>query len=131
MQQELAKWNNIFAGDTSEYAGATVYPPLNISEDENNIYVKAEIPGVTPNQPELFIEGDTLTIKGERQPPPSDSKISYHRREIEHGHYNRSINLPTKINTDSVSAKTADGILTITLPKPEEVKPKKIAVKIG
>lgn len=130
MRRELERWDRAFRSEEADYTGPTVYPPLNVTEDDDNIYVDAEIPGAKSTDPEIFIEGDTLTIKGERKKSPTGEKISYHRQEIEYGRYSRSITLPTKINTDKITAKTANGILTVTLPKAEEVKPKKISVKV-
>lgn len=106
-----------------------VYPALVVSETKDDLVVEAEIPGVAPEDLEISVEGDTLTIKGERRPLVVEEKISYHRQEIEYGRFNRAISLPTRINSENVTAKTADGILRITLPKVEEVKPKTIRVE--
>ncbi len=108
---------------------ATVYPPLNISEDENNIYVQAEVAGVAPEDLDISLEEDTLTIKGQRRPVPVEEKVSYHRREVEYGRFNRAVTLPTRVKADGVTARSRDGILTITLPKVEEVKPRRIMVQ--
>lgn len=110
---------------------ANVYPALLISEDENAIYVEAEVAGVSPEDVEISLEGETLTIKGERKAPVSEEKVSYHRREVEYGTFNRAVSLPTRIKVDQVSARSVNGILHITLPKAEEVKPKKINVAVG
>ena len=126
--------DSLFQGVSPEYggrAGATVFPALNISEDSNNISVRGEIPGVPANSLDISIEGDTLTLKGERETCPVDDKLSYHRRELEFGHFSRAVILPTKVQVDKVQAKAVDGIVTITLPKAEDVKPKKIKVSVG
>lgn len=116
-------------GPNPEYAN--VYPALLISEDENAIYVEAEVAGVRPEDAEISIEGETLTIKGERKAPALEEKGSYHRREVEYGTFNRAVTLPTRIDVDKITARSANGILYITLPKAEEVKPKKISVAVG
>jgi HSP20 family protein len=124
----------LFQGTVPRYgnqAGATVFPALNISEDSNNIYVRAEIPGVAANLLDIAIEGDTLTVKGERETCSADDKLSYHRRELECGHFSRAVTLPTKVQVDKVQAKAVDGIVTITLPKVEDVKPRQIKVSVG
>lgn len=132
MRQDLARLSVGHAQETAaNIPYATVYPPMNITEDDENIYISAEMPGITPDSPEVFVEGDTLTIKGERLPVTTDTKVSYHRREINYGSYNRSITLPTLIKADKVTAKAIDGILHITLPKAEEMKPKKISIAVG
>ncbi len=130
MRQEMDRLNRNSNNDFATYPSSSAYPAMNITEDANNVYVRAEIPGLPANEPELFVEGDTLTIKGERKPGAVDEKGSYHRREIEYGRFSRAITLPTQINTEKVKAASKNGILTVTLPKAEEVKPKKIAVEI-
>ncbi len=113
---------------TPFFAGVPVFPPLNIYEDSENIYVRAETAGVTADKVEISVEGDSLVISGERQHTGKD--FSYHRQEIETGKFSRAVSLPTKVNVDAVSARLENGILAITLPKSEEVKPKKIAVNV-
>jgi HSP20 family protein len=110
--------------------GGGVYPPLDISDDADNVYVRAEVPGIAGSDLQLSVEGETLVIKGERKASAADEKLSFHRREIECGSFSRAITLPTRVQTDKVQAKSVDGILTITLPKAEEVKPKQIMVKV-
>jgi HSP20 family protein len=117
----------------SRFSRTNVFPALNISEDKDNLYVRAELPGIKAAQIELAVEGETLTIKGERKPYSPDSpanKFSYHRRELEYGNFSRAVTLPTKIVPDKVNAKAENGILTIILPKAEEVKPRQITVKV-
>lgn len=111
--------------------GGTVFPALNISEDSGNLYVRAEIPGVAADEVEISIEGDTLTIRGERKTGAADEKHSYHRRELERGRFSRAITLPTKVEVDRVEAKAANGIVTIILPKAEAVTPRQIKVHVG
>jgi len=120
-------------GAEAARGGATVFPALNISEDQQNVYVRAEIPGVTPADLEVAVEGDTLTIKGERRgiEPASGGKVSCHRREIESGRFSRALTLPTRVNPEGVTAAGKNGILLITLPKAEEVKPRRIDVRVN
>ena len=107
-----------------------VFPPLNIYEDSDAIFITAEVAGVVTENIDISVEGETLTITGERKSLPREEKSSFHRREIETGKFSRAVALPTKINLDGVSARLQDGILAISLPKAEEVKPKKIAVNV-
>ncbi|MFH7319115.1 Hsp20/alpha crystallin family protein [Desulfurivibrio sp. D14AmB] len=116
-------------GDFPPGSGATVFPALNVAEDEHAIYVRAEIPGVKAAELDIAVEGDTLTIKGERRLETGGEKCSYHRREIERGRFSRALTLPTRINPEGVKATSQNGILLITLPKAEEVKPRRIEVK--
>lgn len=114
--------------NTPSTPGASVYPALNISEDAQNIHVRAEIPGAKTDELEIFLEGDTLTIKGERRESPAD-KVSYHRQEISYGRFNRAVTMPTRVDASKVKAASKNGVLTITLPKAEEAKPRRIAIE--
>ena len=113
-----------------DQAGSLVFPPLNIFEDSDAVFVTAEVAGVIQENIDISIEGETLTISGERKSLPLEEKSSYHRREIETGKFSRAVAMPTKINIEGISAGLEDGILAISLPKAEEVKPKKIAVNV-
>jgi len=106
-----------------------VYPPVNISEDHDNVYVRAELPGVTPQHLEITIHEGNLVLRGERQIPAEEKQVNFHRRERESGFFRRVVRLPGAINPDKVEAGCQDGILTIKMAKPEEVKPRKIKVK--
>lgn len=128
LHHQLESWPRFFFREGERLAGAAVFPALNITEDAANIYVNAEMPGVKPDDSEIYVEGDNLIIKGEKKAAEADKKNSYHRREIERGRFNRTITLPTKINADRVKARAVNGILHITLPKAEEAKPRKIKV---
>ena len=107
---------------------ASVYPPLNIFETPTSLIVKAELPGVKPEQLDISIEGDTLTIKGKREMHYEEGKTSFHRREIQSGSFNRSVGLSVKIDLDSLSAKLVNGILTVTLNKAAETQPRRINI---
>jgi HSP20 family protein len=116
-----------------ERTTATVFPSLNISEDAGNIYVQAEVPGLDAGDLNIAVEGDTLTISGERRvcPEAEEEKISYHRRELESGSFNRAVTMPCRIEVEKVQAKAANGLLLITLPKAAEAKPRQIEVVGG
>lgn len=108
-----------------------VYPLLNIFEDNDNIYVHGEVPGILPEDLDVSVESDTLIIKGERKACREDEDVSWHRREIQIGSFSRAISLPTKVNTDRVEARVVDGILSITIAKAEEVKPRQVEITVG
>ncbi len=116
--------------EPGQYVGGEVYPALNISEDSDNVYVRAEVPGVAGVDLDISVEGETLILKGERRACSTDETLSYHRREIECGSFSRAITLPTRIQVDKVKAKSSNGLLIVTLPKAEEAKPKQISVKV-
>ncbi len=106
-----------------------VYPLVNISEDPDHIYVRAELPGVSPEDLDITIKDQQLVLRGERKIPTEEKKVNYHRRERESGFFRRVLRLPAQVDPTKVEAVSKDGVLTITLAKPEEVKPRQISVK--
>ncbi len=117
------------SGNGNRAFGRTVYPALNLWEDEPNLYVEAELPGLALSDLEIYVTGDNqLSIKGERK--PSELKeASWHRQERGYGSFSRMIQLPSDVNAEKVSAEFKFGVLTITLPKSEKTKPRRITVK--
>ena len=102
------------------------YPPVNLSEDEENIYVRSEIPGVDMKDIELTLTDKNLVLKGER--PAEEGK--FFRQERPGGVFQRIVGLNVPVNRDKVSAVMSEGVLTVTLPKSEEVKPRKISIGV-
>jgi HSP20 family protein len=100
--------------------------PVDIYSTEDEVVIKAAVPGVNPDDVEITIEGDTLTIKGETTAPED---VDYICQEHCYGPFARTFNLNVPIQTDKVTAEFENGMLTLTLPKAEEVKPKTIKVK--
>lgn len=116
--------------ESSVQGEKSVYPALNITEDKEALYVRAEIPGVKPQALDISVEGETLTIKGERMPCFTNEDVSYHRREIDCGRFSRAVTLPTRVEVEKVVAKSTNGIFVITLPKAEKVKPRQVRVSL-
>jgi HSP20 family protein len=110
---------------------AGVFPAINVSEDKDSIYVRAELPGMKSKDLDITMENDTLTIAGEREMATEDDSVSYHRREREWGAFRRSFSLPTPVDADNVKAGYLDGILTVTLAKAPEARPRQIAIQAG
>jgi HSP20 family protein len=110
---------------------AGVFPPINVSETTESLFVRAELPGIRPDDLDLTVEDNTLTLAGSRKLPSEAEKVSYHRREREWGTFRRSFSLPVRVDADKVQARYADGILTVELPKAAEARPKQIAVQAG
>ena len=108
---------------------AGVFPLVNVTEANENYYVRAELPGVKAEDMDLSVTGTSLSISGERLIAPEDEKANYHRREREAGKFSRMINLPGQIDASRVEARCADGVLTVVLPKSEAAKPKQITIK--
>jgi len=117
------------AGPAAGVSGAGVFPPLNVTQDGDNFYVRAEVPGVKSSELQISAVKNRLTIAGKREIPQEHERVSYHRRERAEGAFNRSLTLPAELDTERVEARCMDGILTLTLPKAEEAKPRQITVK--
>ena len=108
--------------------GAAAFPALNVTLYDENLYVRAELPGMRASELQVTAVKNRLSLAGTRQ-VGEDEGVSYHRRERAGGHFNRSIVLPIEFQGDKVSAEYVDGILTVTLPRTPEAKPKQIRVK--
>lgn len=109
--------------------GAGVFPSLNITQDLDNFYVRAEIPGVDAKKLDVSAMGRRLSISGKREIPKENDRASYHRRERADGEFSRTVTLPTEFEISKVDAKYRAGVLTLTLPKAEAAKPRQIVVK--
>jgi HSP20 family protein len=104
-------------------------PAFDISETEEQIIVKAELPGMDVKDIDITLADGLLTVKGERRMEKEDKGESYRRVERQFGSFSRSINLGVEVKADTIDASYKDGILTVTLPKAEETRPKRIEVK--
>lgn len=105
------------------------FPPLNVTAAGDEIHVSAELPGVKLDDIALSITGDILTIKGERKPDGDVKEETYQRREREFGKFTRTIRLKQPVAGEKAEAHYANGILEIRIPKAEEAKSRKIAVR--
>ena len=103
-------------------------PAVDIFETDNNVVIKAELPGMDSKDIDVKLENNVLMLKGERHFEKETKEENYHRVEREYGIFSRSFSLPTAVNGDKVTAEYKDGVLTIVLPKKEEVKPKPIKI---
>jgi len=103
--------------------------PLDLYETEESLVVKAPLPGVRPEDVDISITDDILTIKGETKSEEEVKRESYHRRELRYGSFCRSVPLPAQVEHGKADAVFEQGILTVTLPKTAEAKPKTIKVK--
>jgi HSP20 family protein len=104
--------------------------PLDVIEDKDDYTVKASLPGINPADLDVTYNNNTLTIRGEIKAEEDKKEQHYHLRERAYGSFSRSVYLPNEVNANAIEAKYEAGILTLTLPKAEEVKPKKINVKV-
>jgi len=106
------------------------HPPVDIFENDEAVIIKAELPGVDQSDIEVKIEESMLVIRGERRQDTEVRKENYHRIERYYGPFQRSFSLPQSIDREKVTATCDKGVLTITLPKKEEIKPKQIYVEV-
>jgi len=118
-----------FVRPGSALAPGTVPMPVDVVENENEFVVKASLPGIKPEDVHITVHGETLTIRGESKADEEKKGETWHLRERRHGVFQRTVNLAAPINSDKAVAKYDHGILTLTLPKAEQAKPKQI--KIG
>ena len=104
-------------------------PAIDMYQTENDVVIKASIPGMKAEDVQINITGDVLTLKGESKLEEERNDKSWHIREQRFGSFERSVALPTAVKSDKAEAVFENGILTVTLPKADEVKPKTINIK--
>ncbi len=127
LQREMTRlWDQAYPQEASS-DGIGVFPLANVREDHDNYYVSAEIPGVDEKNLDITVASDSLTITGERA-IDTEADVSYHRRERIAGKFSRVITLNNRINSDKVEASLKNGVLTVTIGKAEETKPKQITI---
>lgn len=103
-------------------------PTTDISETDDSFEVRAELPGVSKDDVQISVKENLLTIKGEKRQENLDDRKNYKRIERLYGTFERHFTLPPKVDADNINASFSDGVLTLTIPKPEEVKPKEIPI---
>src|SRR5438067_13129193 len=106
-------------------------PPVDIYEDEHNITLKIEVPGIDEKDIDIRVENNLLTVHGERKIEKEEKEENYRRVERQYGSFTRTFTLPNTVNTENVQANYDKGVLKITLPKKAEAKPKQIKVNVG
>ena len=119
---ELARGSRLLSGWT---------PALDIFEDKDNLFVKAELPGMKREEIQVSLHDGSLSISGERKSETKHEDAEVYRSERFVGRFQRTVTLPAPVSGDKVKAQYKDGILTITLPKTEESKPKQIEVSVS
>lgn len=107
---------------------AGVFPAINLTEDKDNYYLRAELPGISAEDLDIQATGVNLSISGERKISAEKEGVRYHRREREAGKFSRAISLPGDIDPEGVSASLANGILKVRVPKAEKAKPRQITI---
>lgn len=104
-------------------------PTIDLYQTDDDVVVKASMPGMNPEDLDIQVIGDTLTIRGEAKKDEDQKERTYHIREHQYQSFSRSVTLPVMVKADKANAEMKNGILTLTLPKADETKPKVISVK--
>ena len=129
LRKEMDRLFEDFAGNGGPQGLERWAPSMDVSETPEALVVKAEVPGVDPKEVEISVSGDTLTLKGEKKEEKEEKGKTWHRIERSYGSFFRSVTLPAPVDADRIAAEVRDGVLTITLPKTEKAKTKRIEVK--
>jgi HSP20 family protein len=129
VRREMLRLLDAATGEAAPGPEAGVFPPMNITQDDESFYLRAEIPGIRPAELSISALRNRVSISGKREIPREHDRVSYHRKERPEGAFNRTVTLPTEVDAERVDARYADGILTLTLPKAEQAKPRQIAVR--
>lgn len=131
--RELQNLNRVFNGlapawDNEEGLNASWHPRVNIFENKDHLVLEADLPGMARDDFDLSVENNTVTLKGERRFEKKDEGDNYHRVERAYGSFTRSFTLPSTVSAEGVKAEFNNGVLTVTFPKREETKARKIEV---
>jgi HSP20 family protein len=133
MQSEISRAFDTYFGPRTRPAAAerAWAPPLDVYETKDDLVVAVELPGVREKDVQLSLVGDTLSLRGLRQPDADVREENYHRIERWSGPFERHVQLPIPVQVDRVRASYRDGMLEIRLPKVEEIKPREIKIQVG
>jgi len=130
LQNEMTRVFGRAYGENAE-GERTWAPPIDIYETADAYKVVAELPGFTPDQVDVTVNEGTLTIKGERKFYEETNEENFHRIERRFGAFQRLVSLPQQVQADKVEAGFENGVLTVSIPKAELVKPRKIEIRAG
>lgn len=115
--------------DEDMWSGANFTPAVDVYQDKDNVIVETPLAGIDPEKVDITIENDVLTISGSTEEKKEVKKEDYYRKEVREGSFSRSVILPMSVKAEKAEATSDKGMLKIVIPKAEEVKPKKIAIK--
>ena len=111
--------------------GQGFVPALDVSETQDAYFVEAAVPGLKPEDLEITLENNVLTLKGQTRQESEDKQRNFHRVERRFGSFQRTIGLPNTVKADAIQASLEHGVLKLEIPKAEEIKPRKISVNVG
>jgi len=122
-------FDSFFKGLDRPFQGYKAWPAIDVSEDEDSITVRAEVPGCKAEDIDISVHGNTLTISGEKKLKEEKKEKGYYHVESSYGTFRRELTLPTDVVSEKVDATCKDGVLSITMPKAEKAKAIKVKVK--
>jgi HSP20 family protein len=137
LQERMNRMNRLFResnspeGPEEALTTTTLAPPVDIYEDEHNIVLKIEVPGIDESDIDVRIQNNTLTVQGERKIEKEEKEENFRRVERQYGRFTRSFTLPSSVDPGQVSAHCDKGVLKINLAKRAEAKPTQIKVNVG
>lgn len=129
LRREFQRLLDSVTDEAPESPATGVFPPVNVTQDDNNFYLRADIPGIKASELAITAVRNRVSLAGKRELPKEHEHASYHRRERGEGAFNRAVTLPSEVDTARVDARYTDGVLLLTLPKSEALKPRQITVK--
>jgi HSP20 family protein len=132
LRGEMDEWFDSFFRRRGRPANGFIWaPPVNVREDEDALYVEAELPGLTRDEIQLSVENGVLTITGEKREERTEGKPEgeVHVFERRYGRFERRLTLPTNVDAEKIRARYENGVLGVTLPKTEEAKPRQIQIE--
>ncbi|MCW8918887.1 MAG: Hsp20/alpha crystallin family protein [Gammaproteobacteria bacterium] len=129
VMEQMRREMDRMMGEENAASASDWVPAVDIKEDKERFIIIADIPGIAPKDIEVHAENGVLTIQGERESEKREEKQGYKRIERSYGNFFRRFTLPDSADTDKISAKGENGVLTITIPKRAEIQPRKIAVE--
>jgi HSP20 family protein len=129
LREDLQDMFSQFVGDGNLLPWAGYAPSLDLSETDTTLDVRMDVPGVKPDDIDVQLSGNLLTIRGKRSEEKEEKGRTFHRVERSYGSFSRSVTLPCDVKEDKVDAQIHDGILRVTLQKSEEAKTRKIKVR--
>jgi HSP20 family protein len=135
LQSDMNRLFNSFFDTTTAANGATAprrwVPAMDLVETDDHFVLKADLPGLSEDDVHIDVEGDVLTVSGERKSEREDKSEGYVRVERSYGAFGRSLTLPEGVEPEAVSASFDRGVLEVRIPKPEQRKPRRVAIQVG
>ncbi|MFO7963877.1 MAG: Hsp20/alpha crystallin family protein [Desulfobacterales bacterium] len=127
LRNEMDRIYAALSGAPGQAMQTGVFPQVNLTEENENFYIRAELPGIKAEDLDISATENTITISGERKIEPEEG-VKYHRREREAGKFSRAFSLPAEIDPERVAADLKNGMLILAVPKAEKAKPRQIKV---